>query len=444
MRASWLWGLALIVGVACFSGASISVASASAASAQTYSTNGDPRLAGLLEQAIERHPALDESLARYRSALQRIPQATALPEPMFEINPGPRMAETRVGPQMLMMGISQEFPWFGKLAEKGRVAAKEAEMERQTRETVRAEIIRQVKLAYFDLAFIDRAIAIALEDQQLLGHFETLARARYSQGTGLQQGVLKLQAELTRVQNRLQELRLRRVDAEAALNTLLDRAPETPIPPVELGLLLADATDLVGLYAKGRQNRPELQSAFLDIEKNEKRIDVARKDYWPDLTLEANYINVAKRMDPAGIMAPPPDDGKDIYNFSVGIKLPVRRRKYNAAVLEATEDFLASREGYRNAVNTVEASIRSASFRLKTLREQISLFERVLLPQANQSLRSAEAAYSTGSIPVLELLDSERTLLEVRLSLAQFQTDYMKALAEMERSIGSAFPEVTP
>jgi outer membrane protein TolC len=363
---------------------------------------------------------------------------------MFEINPGPRMAETRVGPQMLMMSISQEFPWFGKLSEKGQVAAKEAEMERQSRETVRAEIVRQLKLAYFDLAFLDRALAISGEEEGLLSHFETLARARYSQGIGLQQGVLKLQAEITRVQNRLHELRLQRADAEAALNTLLDRSPETPIPPVELNLLLVDVTDLESLYAKGRRNRPELHSAFLDIEKNEKRIDVAQKDYWPDITLEANYINVGKRMDPAGILAPPPDNGKDIYNFSVGIKLPIRRRKYDAAVLEATEDFLASREGYRNAVNTVEASIRSASFRLKTLRDQISLFERVLLPQANQSLQSAEAAYSTGSIPVLELLDSERTLLEVRLSLAQFQTDYMKALAEMERATGSVFPEVTP
>jgi outer membrane protein TolC len=45
---------------------------------------------------------------------------------------------------------------------------------------------------------------------------------------------------------------------------------------------------------------------------------------------------------------------------------------------------------------------------------------------------------------VLELLDSERTLLEVRLSLAQFQSDYMKTLAEVERATGAAFPEVTP
>ena len=429
MTVRWLWALALI---------------GSAASAQTYSDNGDPRLAGLVTQALEKHPALDESLARYRSALQRIPQATALPEPMFEVNPGPRMAETRVGPQMLMMSISQELPWFGKLAEKGKVAAKEAEMERQTRETLRAEIIRQVKLAYYDLAYLDRALAITREDQDLLGHFETLAQARYSQGTGLQQAVLKLQAEITRDQNRIEELRRQRADAETALNTLLDRPPETPVATVELQPLLVDAIDLETLYARGRQDRPELKFAFLEIERNEKRIDVARKDYWPDLRLEAGYISVAKRMDPAGVLAPPPDNGKDVYNFTVGIKLPIRRRKYNAAVLEATEGFLASREGYRNAVNTVEASIRSAAFRLKTLREQISLFERVLLPQANQALQSGEAAYAAGSIAVLELLDSERTLLDVRLSLAQFQSEYRKALAEVERATGSAFPEVTP
>jgi outer membrane protein TolC len=213
---------------------------------------------------------------------------------------------------------------------------------------------------------------------------------------------------------------------------------------VTLGRVEADVSDLGALYARGRQNRPELKSAFLQIEVDEKRIDVARKDRWPDIRLEANYINVAKRSDTAGVLMPPDGNGKDTYNFSVGVKLPIRRQKYNAAAAEASEDFLASRASYRNAVNSVEASIRSAAFRLKTLQEQISLFERVLLPQASQALQSAEAAYSTGSLSVLELLDSERTLLEVRLSLAQFESDSMKALAEMERATGAAFPEVTP
>ena len=415
-----------------------------AAWAQPYSANGDAQLAAYLEEALARHPAMDESLARYRAALQRIPQVTALPEPMFEFNPGPRMAETRVGPQMLMMSLSQEFPWFGKLAEKGKVAAKEAAMQREVRETQQAEIIRQVKLVYYDLAYLDRALAVAKEDRELLEHFETLAQAQYSQGTGLQQAVLKLQADITRDQNRIEDLRRQRADAEAALNTLLDRPPETPVAPIELQLQPVDAPLLEALYEAGRRNRPELKAAFLDIEKNEKRIDVARKDYWPDVRLEANYIGVGRRSDPAGILMPPPDNGKNIYNFTIGVKLPIRRRKYDASVMEATEDFLASREGYRNAVNGVEAAIRSSSFRLTTLREQISLFERVLVPQAEQALRSAEDAYSTGSLGVLELLDSGRVLLEVRLSLAQFQSDYMKTLAEIERAIGQAFPEAQP
>jgi hypothetical protein len=35
-------------------------------------------------------------------------------------------------------------------------------------------------------------------------------------------------------------------------------------------------------------------------------------------------------------------------------------------------------------------------------------------------------------------------LLEVRLGVAQLVTDYMKSLADMERAIGSPFPEVKP
>jgi outer membrane protein TolC len=124
--------------------------------------------------------------------------------------------------------------------------------------------------------------------------------------------------------------------------------------------------------------------------------------------------------------------------------LPIFRRKYDAAVLEATERFLASKAGYRRQVNQAEVTIRSATFRLETIRRQISLFENALLPQAEQALRSSEAAYSTGSLSVLELLDSERVLLDVRLGLAQMRGDYMKALAETERATGAAFPEENP
>ena len=87
----------------------------------------------------------------------------------------------------------------------------------------------------------------------------------------------------------------------------------------------------------------------------------------------------------------------------------------------------------------MEASVRAIGFSIETSERQISLFENTLLPQADQALRSTEAAYSTGSLGVLDLLDSERVLLDVRLGLAKLNSDYMKSLAEMERAIGAPF-----
>ena len=202
--------------------------------------------------------------------------------------------------------------------------------------------------------------------------------------------------------------------------------------------------DYERLYAAGREDRPELKASFFRIEKTEKSIQLARREYWPDVTVGAGYTYVGGRNDPAGRQNPPPDNGKDVYSVSVGVNIPIFRRKYDAGVSEASERFLAAREGHRELVNAVEVSVRSIGFRIDTINTQLSLFENALLPQADQALRSSEAAYSTGTLGVLDLLDSERVLLDVRLGLAQLRSDYLKSLAELERAIGSAFPGDTP
>ncbi len=397
-----------------------------------------------IAQALERNPGIRQSFARYQGALQKLPQVSALPDPMLSLTQYLRTPETRVGPQTTAISLSQKLPWFGKLSDSEKIAAKEAAGYRYLYEANKAEVVRKLKLAYYSLAYIDRALDITREDLSVLEHYETLARARYEQGVGLQQGVVKLQAEITRDRNRLEELGKQRVDLESALNSLRDFPADSPVDKVFLTGISEVRIDRDELYRIGRDNRPEIQAALLQIEKNEKRIQLARKNYWPDFTIGAGFTNVNGRSDPAGIMNPPDQNGKNIFSFSIGVNLPIQRRKYDAAVAEATEDKIASREGYRDAVNAMEVSIRSIGFRIETLERQTSLFASTLLPQAEQALRSTEAAYSTGEVGVLDLLDSERLLLDVRLSLAQFNSDYMKSLAEMERATGVPFEEMAP
>jgi cobalt-zinc-cadmium efflux system outer membrane protein len=423
--------------------AAIPLRSQDISSASEFSA-GNAQLAGYIEEALTRNPGIRQSFAHYQSALQRLPQVSSLPDPMLKLTQYIRSPETRVGPQTTMLSLSQKFPWFGKLSDKEKIAAKDAAVYRYMHEAKKADVIQKVKLAYHGLGYIDRALDITKEDISVLEHYETLARARYQQGVGLQQAVVKLQAEITRDQSRLEELKKQRVDLEAALNALRDFPSNSPVEKVLPGKKPEVPIDLDYLYRIGRDNRPEIQAALLQIEKNEKRIQLAQKSYWPDVTIGAGFTNVTGRSDPAGLLNPPDQNGKNIYSFSVGINIPIQRRKYDAAVAVATEEKIASREGYRDAVNSMEASIRAIGFRIETLDRQISLFGNTLLPQVEQALRSTDAAYSTGEVGVLELLDSERVLLDVRLSLEKFNSDYLKSLAEMERVVGIPFEEKKP
>jgi len=347
---------------------------------------GDLLLHSFLEEALDRNPGIRQSFARYEASLQKLPQISALPDPMLNLTQYIRSPETRVGPQTTSFSISQKLPWFGKLGDSENIAAKEAAVMRSRLEAQRAEVVRQVKLAYYGLGYIDCAIEITNDDIALLNHYEELARSRYQQGIGLQQAVVKLQAEITKDQYRLEMLKSQRVDLEAVLNSLRDYPSDAPIGRIDLGIMPGIQIHYEDLYHVGRNNRPEIREALMQIEKNEKRIHLVKKNYWPDVTIGAGFTNVTGRSDPAGIMNPPDQNGKNIYSFSLGINIPIQRRKYDAAVAEATQDKIASREGYRNAVNSMEASIRSIGFRIETLQRQIALFEKTLVPQAEQAL----------------------------------------------------------
>ncbi|HSF15049.1 MAG TPA: TolC family protein [Vicinamibacteria bacterium] len=391
-------------------------------------------------EALEKNPAVRETFVRYRSALERVPQVSTLPDPMFTFGQAIRRVETRVGPQLNTFVFSQAFPWFGKLDLRGQVATQEALSMYQMFLASQREAIAQVKRAYYELTYVDRALVITREEQSLLEHYEALAQTRYATGQGLQQAVIKIQAEITRVLNRLDILGQQRESLVARLNTLMDRPPTDALPPT-LPLSAPEVTlDLESLYELGDQNRQELKAVEERIERSERAIELAKKSSWPDFFIGVGVVNVGLRTDPAGLMLPPPDNGKNAVSVSAGINIPIWRDKYDAAVQEAGETLLAERSGYASVRNEMEFSIRDLVVRIETAREQIRLFEGVLIPQAEETLRATEAAYETGQLGVLDLLDGERVLLNVRLGNARYYSDLLGALANLERAVGTRFP----
>lgn len=405
-----------------------------------YATLDDVRLRALIEEALERNPEVRAAAWFETAAREQIATAGALPDPTLQLTGFAQPPQTRVGPQVSGVAVNQRLPWFGKRTDRAEATSVRADIEREVAVARRADVVRQVKVAYYELAYLDRALAITGEERELLEHYESLARARYSQGVGLQQAVVKLQAEITRVLTRRRELTRQRVDVESRLNALRDRPAHVGIPDVRLGELPRVAVDQDRILAIGRANAPEVKAAALAVDHDEVAVRLAERRYWPDLVLGGTWGRIRTRDDQPGRSNPPPDNGKDTLGLTLGINIPIHRGIYDAGVREAVARRSAAHESHRFALTSVDHAVRTTGFALTTIEAQIALFDNALVPQAEQALRATEEAYATGTTGVLDLLDSEEVLLDVRLGLARLRADYMRALADMERAIGAPFP----
>jgi cobalt-zinc-cadmium efflux system outer membrane protein len=401
--------------------------------------SNDPLLSRYIDAAIYANPALWESEHRWRAALERIPQVSALPDPMFNITQFIDDIETRVGPQKTILSISQKLPWFGKLDAKAEMALRDALSAVEEYQARIREIVASVKRSYYDLAYLDAAIRVTEQDKSLLEHFADVAEKRYETGSGIQQAVIKIQAEITRDSDRLLMLRQQRESMVARLNTLMNNPPQQPIPVLVELVVPAVEFNLDRLYTLGKTNQQDLLAAKYQIEKSDQQIRLAKKEYFPDFTVGFNYWVIDKREDLDG-MSPPEGNGDNADAVTVGFNIPLWEGKLMSGVREARELRHASERAYDRLENQMQFSVRDGVIRAETAADQLSLYEKVLIPQAEQALDSTQSAYSTGTLNALDLIDSERFLLNVRIAHAKLAADYMTALADIERAIGTAFP----
>jgi outer membrane protein TolC len=237
-------------------------------------------LNALIAEALEQNPEVKAMQRNFDMMRARVPQAKALPEPMlsygylgnaapippFDIQKGDSSSGR-------LMSITQGVPFPGKLALKGRMAGAEAEAEWWNYEQTRLNLIAEVKAAYFDLYYAAKAIETVTRNQELLAKFARIAEAGYAVGKGIQQDVLKVQVEISKLTDQLTVLEQRRQLAEARLNSLLFREPETPVGRPEEIRPRDYSYSLAELNQTALNNCPALKSQRLSLDAKPKTLE---------------------------------------------------------------------------------------------------------------------------------------------------------------------------
>lgn len=384
-------------------------------------------LPDLVAEALERNPEIAAAKRRLDAKRARIPQATALPDPMVSVtsmgNAVPFWLQRGDPSSARIVGFSQDIPYPGKLSAKGGAARMDAEAERFSYEQTWRTVVTNLKTAYYDLYFIDRSLATVSRTKTLLEQFLKISEARYEVGKGLQQDVLKAQTEISILLERQIVLEQRRRSSVALINSILLRPPENPLGQVSEVRKNELPFSLENLYEVALAGNPEIKRQERMIDGSQFNLTAARKDFYPDFGVNVQYLQR--------------DGMPGMWGFGVNVKVPLYfGKRQRPAVQEAAAELSGARQEYDSLRAQTMFRVKDQYLIATTAARLLQLYETGIIPQAALTLESSIASYQVGTSDFLTLLTNLVTVLTYELNYYEQLANYQKALVQLEPLIG--------
>ena len=401
--------------------------------------NTPQTLRDYLKYAALRSPGLKAAFEEWKAALEEIPQAKALPDPRFTYGYFIEEVETRVGPQRQRVSVTQTFPWFGTIKARGDTAAAPARAGQRRYEAKKLRLFYDVKDSFYEYVYLATAIEIARESLELVKHFEEVVRTKYITARAGHPDVIRAQMELAMLADKLKALEQLRGPVVARLNAMLNRPMGAALPWPEHEPYRDVPVKRDRVLAALKQQNPQLQALDFEVESARNRIALAKKRFYPDLSVGVDWIDTD-----SAAMSGVRDSGKDPVILMFGMNLPIWRKSYGAAELQARAAARRAAHEKEQAENDVLARVERVLYDFEDGGRKIGLYGGVLVPQAKDLVEASETAYAAGTIDFLSLIDAEQTLLKFRLEHERALANRLQRLAELEMLVGTNLSDDRP
>lgn len=430
---------------------------------------GNEELRGYLAEAAENHPDLQGKHREWLAALERIPQVKSLDDPLFTYGQFLQSDMNR-----FKLALTQKFPWFGTLRTRGNLAGAEAEAVLERFYSARNRLFAEVKRAYFGYGFLGQSTGVTEAQLEILDFMEEIVRSKYSLGLAGEDDLIRVQIELTKVEDRRQALVQMRPAFSAKLAEALGRPAGEAFPWPAEAVEPAEAPSFEEVRTRIRSHNPDLKALDYLAESREKQVALARKRGHPDFVLGIDYLSVrdplTKRPDrpfPSALqgarrlltgtepgpvaalmdvyavananepMRYPRGNGDSVM-VSVKINVPLWRKRVKAGIREAELRREATGHDTRRKAQALDTAARMALFGMEDSRRRFDLYGDSLLPQAERAYQSLQSTYAAGGKDsnFLDLLDSVRLLLDFQLERVRARSDLHVAAADLEFLMG--------
>jgi outer membrane protein TolC len=429
--------------------ASHAAVSPMATAAATGDVAAAPDLAGpqpidaFITRALAENRTVQAAYHNVESLKYRIPQVTRLDDPVASnvVFPIPSVA-----PQYSLMGynpynltLAQQFPWCGTLRLRGAVAEADVQIALAELAAAQLDAVAAVKRAYHNLHASLRIDEILAENRKILEDFRGIARDRLAVG-GTQQDVIRAEvliSELDRERaNNTQSI-------NAARSVLARQIHANPATEFQTRPALSEAAvpvEFERLYQLAVAARPELQGRLAAIARDEHAVELARKRFYPNLTLGLTYMDMEK----TNAETPKTAGGFPNVGLFVAFNVPIYRDKYRAGVCEAKERMLADAKLYEAQRDEAASEIQDLMLQVLTQQNVLTLLRDSILPRTRAAFELARSDYARSNVDYATVQSALREVLQIQLQIIQIEAELGKAIAGLERAVGTEINEHPP
>ena len=378
------------------------------------------------EAVLAQNASLEAMRQAVVAAVARVRPAGALDDPMLSVSAAPRTFGTTGGPSG-DVEVSQSFPWWGTLDARREVARADAEAMGQDFDALRLRLAALARGAFADWVYVHRALKINGANLSVLTELRNVARIRYTTGQAPQEDVLQADVERTTLEQERLEWERALTVARSRMNALLERAPQSPIPaPGQLPATAALPAEEI--LAERALAHPQLKELAAEERAAEAQQQLAEKERFPKFGVSAGYNNMWA--DPA--MRP---------MVGLSITVPLDQGKYRASIDAAHAEARRAASTLEDQRASLLADLSADYAAVREASRSVALYRDELVPLAQSTLNVSRAEYSSGRGDFLNVLTAEQHHLDAELALARMQSEYFRALAELDRASGGGLLE---
>lgn len=369
--------------------------------------------------ALKQNPEVLAAERQIEAARGRKTQAFSLEQPEFslkweKIPPGGSLSQA--GDRIVEVGQNLEFPY--KLFLKGSVAGSDVDLAFENLSRAKTLVAARVKKAYYAVSFQQKLLESLEFTAGLLRQFEEATLSKYQAGDLAYFEVIRAKVEAAKTENEIIEAKAGLAAAKTDFNLALGRGGWEGFELMDKPIFVPFAKSKEETVKEFLQKSSTLRIAQSAKEKESRNLNLSRWRFVPDLRLTGG--------------AQSGDGGTFRPNFGLGISVPlwwwgpkggIRENQANLQISEVREKALA---------RTLAAEIERSYTLVKAAEEQVTLFEKRLLPDVDEELKAGINAYQYNQIDALGLLDIYRTAKTTKVEYYKAFLNYLNTRADLE------------